>query len=777
MHNLRRFLLPLAVAAFCLHPAKAQFFEHKEHHLGPTGLFGVTSPKDIKISKVTEGSPADGKIKVGDVITGAGGTTFKDRTRQQLADAIDAAETEAAKGVLTLTLEGGKTIDLQLKMLGSYSDHAPFKCKKTDAIITQTADYLVKSRKFGRGDMNIGLLGLLATGEQKYIDVVKEAIHAAAWARPDLEFSIANTGRTAWSWGYTNLLLAEYYLLTGDKYVLPALKAYSVALATGRDAAGLWGHGMASFDNNRGQKHGRLSGYAVMNQSSLPCFISLVLADKAGIRHPEVQAAIAQTHTFYADFIGRGTLPYGVHDPNTKAYNNNGMSGLAAVALSLSGNKKGAAFFSRMSAAAHNTMETGHTGHFFNQMWTGPGANLAGPVTTAAFFKQTRWLHTLNRTWDGSFTYDCCGYREGIYSYRGLSDAGSHLLNYCLGRHKLFITGRDADESIWIKGGDVEETIALDSIDFAASKDEEILAMFGHTMPKVRLNAVWTLRPRKHDLTGRIKGMIVKGTKLERNSAISYFGYGCPKEVVMEAKDEITAVLRDPKESMELRSAAAYSLAWLAQDGYPYFGDILKLVVADKPGDPLGRFDVELGKSLNTLCLDPYAAGLVTDKKLFYAAAIKLLKHRRAYGRTSGAKLIANIPLEDFHYVGDQVAYIVADQDLGYHSYHNLDPITNSVAVMAKHRIKGGIEGAFAIYEAPTGKFGFKARMIMDVLSKYGSAAKPALEKLRADPMFKNIEAGRFGGNWRAMVKAIEEDDSPADMISLEEAKKAGAIK
>ena len=25
--------------------------EHKEHHLGPTGLFGVTSPKDIKITK------------------------------------------------------------------------------------------------------------------------------------------------------------------------------------------------------------------------------------------------------------------------------------------------------------------------------------------------------------------------------------------------------------------------------------------------------------------------------------------------------------------------------------------------------------------------------------------------------------------------------------------------------------------------------------------------------------------------------------------------------
>ena len=29
----------------------AQHFEHKEHHLGPTGLFGVTSPTNIKITK------------------------------------------------------------------------------------------------------------------------------------------------------------------------------------------------------------------------------------------------------------------------------------------------------------------------------------------------------------------------------------------------------------------------------------------------------------------------------------------------------------------------------------------------------------------------------------------------------------------------------------------------------------------------------------------------------------------------------------------------------
>ena len=743
----------------------AQHFEHKEHHLGPTGLFGVTSPKDIKITKVQQGSPADGKLKAGDLLVAAGGIPFKDATRQQLAAAIDQAETQKAKGVLTLTLQGGKQIDLQLKVLDSYSDTAPYHCPKTDAIITQAADYLVKSRKFGRGDMNIGLLGLLATGEQKYLDVVKEVLHAAPWAKPDLALSIEKYGRTAWGWGYTTMLLCEYYLLTGDEYVLPAIKTYSVAIAQGRDAAGLWGHGIASLDLNRGQPHGRLPGYAVMNQSSLPLFISLLLADKCGIKHPEVQAGIEQTHTFYTAFIGRGTLPYGVHNPNSKSYNNNGMSGLAAVAFALHGNTRGAVFFSRMSAAASNTLETGHTGHFFNQLWTGLGANLAGPETSAAFFKETRWLHTLNRTWDGNFTYDGCGYKDGTFSYRGLSDAGSHLLNLCLGRHQLYITGRDADPSIWLKGREVGDTIALATMDVKSKSDEELLALFDHPMPKVRGEAVWTLRAREHKLTDPIKKMLKGGTDLQRHSAFGYFGYGCPKEQLVLVRDELAAIMRDPDEELGVRVTATGSLCSLGEAAYPYFDDMLKLVAADKPCDPLGKLDEQLGGSLNSLCPDPYAAGLVKDKQLFYAVVDKLLDHKRAVGRIAGGKLVANIPLEDFHYVADKLQHIIADQDLTYHSYHNLGPKTEAVSILANLNIAGGIEAAFDTLEAEGGKAGFKIRMMMNVLPKYGANAKYALPKIKA------VKAGKFQKQWDAMIKEIESATGTRTMITLEEAK------
>ncbi|MCX6873266.1 MAG: DUF6288 domain-containing protein [Verrucomicrobia bacterium] len=746
--------------------AKAQHFEYKEHHLGPTGLFGVTSPTDIKITKVQPGSPADGKIKVDDVIVAAGGIPFKEDMRPQLAAAIDQAETEKSKGILTLTLKDGTKVDLQLKVLGTYSATAPYHCPKTNAIITQTADSLVKSREFSAHGVPIDLLGLLATGEPKYLEVVKNEIHSAPWAKPDFKLSLADS--SAWGWGYTNLLLGEYYMLTRDEYVLPALKTYSVALAEGRDAAGLWGHRVANPETNRGQLHGRLPGYAVMNQSSLPCFVSLLLADKCGIKHPEVQAGIEQTHHFYESFIDKGTLPYGVHNPNSKSFNNNGMSGLVAVAFAIRGNTRGAVFFSRMAAAATNTMETGHTGHYFNQLWTGLGADLAGPEISAAFFKETRWLHTLNRTWNGNFTYDDCVSKAGEFSYRGLSDAGSHLLNYCLGRHKLFITGRDANRSIWLKGRDVGDTIALATMDFKSKSDDELLACFGHPLPKVRGEAVWELRSRPHKLMGSIKKLLQEGTAVQRQSAIGYFGDGCPQEQLALAQDGLVSIMRDPKENMAVRAEAAGALCGLGEAAYPYFDDLLKLVMAAKPDDRLGKIDEQLGASLSALCNDPYAAGLVKNKELFYAVVLKLLDHKRASGRIAGTNLIANIPLEDFHYVADKVQYIIDDKDLTYHSYHNLGPKTGSISILANLNIKGGIEAAFATLDDPNGKAGFKIRMLMDVLPKYGANAKYVL------PEIQGVNAGKFQKQWDAMVKQIESATTTRKMITLDEAKHYG---
>ncbi|MFU8892909.1 MAG: DUF6288 domain-containing protein [Luteolibacter sp.] len=748
-------------------PASAQFQEHKERLLGPSGIYGVTSPDEIKIVKIDPGSPADGKLQPGDILTAAGGTPFGGDTRKRFAAAIDAAE---ATGTLTLTRKDGTTIDIPLPVIGTYADSAPYDCPKTDLIITRAADFIIESKKLGRDGFPIALLGLLATGEPKYIDFVKHQVRQEKWAQPDIKLSIDKYVRSAWNWAYTGIFLGEYYLLTKDEFVLPALEAHTVALAKGRDAGGLWGHGIASLDLNKGQRHGRLPGYAQMNQTSLACYLAILLAEKSGIRHPDILAAIAQNDTYFSSFINRGTLPYGVHNPNAKAFNNNGMSGLAAITFAINDNQPGAEFFSRMSAASHQTMEQGHTGHFFNLMWTAPGASLCGPEVTSAFFRETKWLSIINRKWDGDFTYSSSEKATPVYNYSNLSDAGSHLLTHTLPRRTLLITGRDANPELHLTGEAAKAAVVLGSLNVKTLNDAQLLENFGHSMPKIRQESVWTLRARKHPHEPAIRNMIFDGTQDQRESAIAYFGYGCEKETALASMPDLVKLLHDPAAPIDLRATAASSLSHLGADAHEIFPDILRLILTEKSNDPLSRINETLGQSLNTLTPDPFAANLVTDKDLFYQAIDHLLRHPRASGRSTGMRLIANMPVEDFHRVGREVAAVLADQNRSYHSYHNLDPRNGAMTLYANIGIESGIDAALAILDEETGKFGFKIRMLMDVLPKYGAAAQPYLPKLRE----MNIK-GRFEKPWNTMIKSIENaaaDESKS--ITFEEAMKQG---
>lgn len=757
-------MMRIFLATLLLTASAHAVVEHKERHLGPTGLYGVTSPKDITIVKVDPGSPADGKINPGDVLIAAGGIPFKDKTRQQLAAAIDLAE---ATGTLTLTCKDGSNIDLTLPILGTYTDTAPYNCPKTDLIITRAADFIVANKKFGREGFPIALLGLLATGEARYIDFVKQQVHAAAWAKPDLQLSVDTYARTAWNWAYTGLFLGEYYLLTEDDYVLPALEAYTVALAKGRDAGGLWGHGFASLDRNNGQSHGRLPGYAQMNQTSLACFLAILLAEKSGIRHPEILATITQNNIYFSGFIGRGTLPYGVHNPNAKSYNNNGMSGLAAIAFALHGNKPGAEFFSRMAAASHSIMENGHTGHYFNLLWTGPGASLCGPEVTSGFFRESKWLSIINRKWNGDFTYSHSETPGVNYSYGNLSDAGAQLINHCLPRHALLITGRGADPALMLTGEAAKAALALATLDVKKLTDADLLKNFGHAMPKIRVESVWELRSRKHALEPAIRAMMFTGDGWQRESAIGYFGYGCEKETALAAKPDLIKLLRDAAAPTEIRVAAAGSLSHLGEDAREVFPDLLQLVLEEKPDDPLGRNNEALGRAVVTLAPDPYAANLITDKGLFYRVVDELLRHPRAAGRACGTDLVAHMSLEDFHLVGKSLANILADTDRTYHSYHNLEPRNGTLSLYANLGIEGGVEAAFAILDEENGKAGFKIRLLLDVLPKYGSAAKAHLPKIRA------INAGKFSKQWAEMIKIIEAlPDTQTKTLTFDEAMK-----
>ena len=123
--------------------------------LGATGARGwiycdkmvTTDARQIAITKVDKGSPAEGTLAVGDVILGVGGKPFAYDPRTELGKALTVAESDAGGGNLAITRwRAGKTEEVVVKLpvLGSYSATAPFDCSKSKRILEQGARRLPK---------------------------------------------------------------------------------------------------------------------------------------------------------------------------------------------------------------------------------------------------------------------------------------------------------------------------------------------------------------------------------------------------------------------------------------------------------------------------------------------------------------------------------------------------------------------------------------------------------------------------------------------------------
>ena len=111
------------------------------------GNFATTEARQIKITKVAKGSPADGILAVGDVILGVGGKPFSYDTRTEFGKALTVAESEAGGGKLLVTRwRAGRKEEVALKLpvLGTYSATAPFDCPKSKLIYEQGCALLAK---------------------------------------------------------------------------------------------------------------------------------------------------------------------------------------------------------------------------------------------------------------------------------------------------------------------------------------------------------------------------------------------------------------------------------------------------------------------------------------------------------------------------------------------------------------------------------------------------------------------------------------------------------
>ena len=454
------------------------------YNLGITGLRAqlvADQPKALLIKYVFPGSPADGHVQIGDLIAGAGGRMFREEHRNgygenvfgahgpisELARVLEECQGNGRDGKLALTVRrDGEIRDVVLDVgqkYGTYSATYPDACAKSDKVLAELLDYLVrhqaKDGSFGDPVHNtFAPLALLASGDPRYRPAVeRNARYHSRETYPNERryFDLIN-----WTYMSAAIVLSEYYLATGEKWVLPELQEVHDHLAKGqylhmsqinpkakeshpddypkgpRDSHGGWGH-------NPG-----FEGYGPIAMLTGQGALAYSLMHRCGIKIDRVR------HDAAYDFLKRGTGKNGYVWYGDKigggpdGWADMGRTGASGIANFLSPYGDPA---SRERALAHARVIGKHPQSFpdthgspaMGMAYTALGANV-DPDSFRKLMDANRWWFTMAQCIDGSFYYqpnrDNAGY--GSDSRMTASSVVAFLLT--IPKHSLVMTGKEA---------------------------------------------------------------------------------------------------------------------------------------------------------------------------------------------------------------------------------------------------------------------------------------------------------------------------------------------
>ena len=392
-------------------------------NLGVTGARAkilMERPREFEIAYVFEGTPAEGKLEVGDRITGANAKAFTadhkfgygpkffgyEGPMMDLGHALEKSQ-GALGGKLTLAVErGGAKRDVVLQLprnYGAFSKTFPYQCAKTDKILAEAYAYLIEKQRdngtwSGRPDANaFAALALLGSGNEDYLPAVKRAAEAFAKSTGDV---IEYRGLDCWKYTLYGAFLGEYYLITREDWVLPELEEIKRWIMKAQMANGGWGHRPANKPGG--------NGYGAINAITMQAKIALALMMRCGLEVDRDK--YRATH----EFVAKGTNDIGYvwyKDGGRKnpSYADMGRTGTSALAHYLSpiGGKEYRDFAllnASCIGANPKTFPDTHGSPLLGLAFTGLGA-LADPAMFRQLMDANRWHFALAHTPDGNFYY------------------------------------------------------------------------------------------------------------------------------------------------------------------------------------------------------------------------------------------------------------------------------------------------------------------------------------------------------------------------------------
>jgi len=451
------------------------------YNLGITGLRAqlvADQPKALLIKYVFPDSPAAGRIEVGDLIVGAGGQLFRQPHRNgygekffgahgpiaELAQVLEACQSEVGKGKLTLTLQRGdqtKEVILDVgEKYGTFAATYPDSCAKSDRILSQLLPYLVNHQRedgsFGDPvDNTFAPLALLASGEAKYRSAVERNVryHSRECRAKQNRYGLVN-----WTYMSAAIVMSEYYLATEEKWVLPDLQHLHDRLASNqylhmsqinpkakeshpdsfpkgpKDSHGGWGH-------NPG-----FEGYGPIAMLTGQGALAYSLMHRCGIRIDR------EKHDAAYAFLQKGTGPNGyvwygdqIGGP-PDGWADMGRTGASGIANFLSPYvepiyQERALSHARVIGRHPQSFPDTHGSPLMGMGYTALAAN-TDPDSFRKLMDANRWWFTMAHCTDGSFYYQPNRDNAGYGSDSRMTASSVVAFIFTIPKQSLVITGK-----------------------------------------------------------------------------------------------------------------------------------------------------------------------------------------------------------------------------------------------------------------------------------------------------------------------------------------------
>ncbi len=372
----------------------------------PLGITGVRiaddyfKRQDFLVVDIQSGTPASGKLKANDIIIGANGRLISDPEdpRPEIGYALIHSQTPKLGGILILhVVRDGKGVNIKLDLGDKtpYGTSWPYNCEKTKQIRAAALKLVMEKGPEAKGLMSRHRSGgfwtplfLMASGDKAAMAKVAQWIRLTT--KPTSEYPEVVTGGSSWVTGYELINVAEYYLLTKDRSVLPRLRYLTRVLEKNQFPSGGWSHGAPP-------------GYGEINNAGLACFIGLILSRECGLQGDVKK--FAKSIRYFGKYCGTN-FGYGLGTPGGRSGRmDNGMHGMAAVAFGLLGEEEMARRWARPLCYMWMGRERGHAEGIFSPFWGSIGARYAPKPEFNVFMDHMLWYYELCRTPEGGMVF------------------------------------------------------------------------------------------------------------------------------------------------------------------------------------------------------------------------------------------------------------------------------------------------------------------------------------------------------------------------------------